>query len=206
MHNHGNDNEVNLSSESKQLDQKEELARRCLLDADEESRQKGRHEEIADILLAFASFYRSCRSGERKQNKARAVNYYKKAIAAIDKDMFPEKWADSHYGLGTLYLTLPMTMEDQDYCELAIDHLNKAQQIYRDRDPESWHAAHLHLSLAYMRRRVGEPTVNTKYAEEHRRMAFDFNHNKKPDLYESLLRLEALFKRLYGIDDEILQS
>jgi tetratricopeptide (TPR) repeat protein len=120
-----------------------------------------------NALLNLANAYGLRIAGNPKDNQQKALEYYNTAIAAVNKEEFPEEWADVHMSIAGMY-SQHMSPTDDISLDAAIHHYNLSLEVYTKEDfPEEFADAQMYLSNLLCQRTGGVRRENLERALRH---------------------------------------
>jgi hypothetical protein len=134
----------------------------------------------------------SDRSLEKSARTEKAISLYEAALAALDPTEWGFDYAAICFGAGKSYFNR--------WQGLRTANLERADWLFttatelcgREKWPELWHNCQLYLALLHGELARSGIEEHCTRAKEHRRLAYDFDKARYPDLWEMLNRLEAL--------------
>jgi tetratricopeptide (TPR) repeat protein len=173
-----------------------ELALSAFIDAGTVYSSDRDPERWARIMLELGRIYGLRREGSRASNLRVAIEYFTHALEVFRRETHPLEWAECHRGLGRALLKL-CDGSDALMEQRALLHYESAlQAVTRDNWPELWHLIHLELSVLYCRHSANGGGEELKLAREHYLTAFDFDRERRPGLYDSMMQLHLLYSEL----------
>jgi hypothetical protein len=160
-------------------------------------------ERWASIMLELGTIHSLRSEGGKSENTRRAIDYYTQALQVFRRGPNPREWAACHRGLGKAFLRL-WDGRDSTLQQRSLLHFETALEVItKDRWPELWHVIHLELSVLFRKHSLKMDNETLRVAWDHYRMAFDFDKQASPGLYESMMHLHLLYSELSRIQQEI---
>jgi tetratricopeptide (TPR) repeat protein len=145
--------------------------------------------ELAHAYLELGNLLRRRKEGDRADNLERAIHYFEEAQKVLDPNVDAEEWLRCSVGICMSCVT-PHAAEEIDNVQKAIQHASEAIRVCdRARFPELWHTLHLYLAIAYAQKgAIGYRQL----ADDHHKLAFDFDRAKFPALFSTLARIHSI--------------
>jgi hypothetical protein len=142
----------------------------------------------AELKVQLGGLYLKRRLGAKAENLNIAIQCYRDALTAYERQSHPKEWTICHRQLGRTYLEL------SDGHNRLLKHLSRVHyemalvMISRDRWPELWHVIHLELAVLFRKYSQSPEDEDARLSDDHNKTAFELDRDEWPETYDLMRR------------------